>query len=123
MCARLLSLSGCCGLAMRAEGEAEMSKADSADDAMADGPGAQDPMARIAVALEMLPALRDGQVAMVNHLEALMESVERQKAETSLLNERMSDLTSRVQLLEGEAGGDLSGVVRRTRRCWTGAQQ
>lgn len=61
---------------------------------------AGDPMVRIAAALEILPALREGQAAMVNNLEALMAFVEQQKAETSSMNERIAGLARRIQQLE-----------------------
>lgn len=51
---------------------------------MADAVGeqAQDPMAMIAAALEVLPAVREAHAALVNNMEASMKSAEQQKAAT-----------------------------------------
>lgn len=87
-----------------------MSKAEASDAAMADETGshAQDLVVRIAAALEVLPAFLEGQAALVNNLEVVMPSVEQQKVATSSMNERIADLTKRIQQLEGDCAEALA---------------
>lgn len=69
-----------------------MGEAPDAPMAGAAGSSAQDPTARIAAALDMLPSRQDGQAALVSNIEVLMRSVEKEREEMSALSARISDL-------------------------------
>lgn len=67
---------------------------------------------RIAGAIEVLPALSAGQVAMAINVEPLSGSIERQKVTKDAIAKQIADLTKRIQVLAR------AQRVSRTRTRW-----